>query len=108
MPVVLCQRTKEACLAIAAGRLVNLPHQEPAHKLELDFDLRVVQKVVEGCGLGQAHWMTFGWAGDGRCWAEVAQRSEAEVHESFHSSGYEEQMHSVSPKEREKKRKKLH
>lgn len=71
--------------------------------MELDFDLRVVQKVGEGCSLGQAHWMMFGWAGDDRWWAEVVQRFEAEVHESFHSSGYEVQKHSVSPKE-EKKR----
>lgn len=46
--------------------------------------------------------MMFGWAGDGRWWAEVVQRFEAEVHESFHSSGYEVQKHSVSPKEEKK------
>lgn len=91
------QRTREACLAIAAGRPVSLPHQEPARKLKPDFEWMVVQKVGEGCGLGQEHWMMFEWAGDGRWRVEVEQRSEAEVHVSFRSSGYEVQMHSVSP-----------
>lgn len=84
-------------MAIAAGRLVSLPHQELARKSEPDFDWMVVQKVGEGCGLGQEHWMAFEWAGDGRWWVEVVQRSEAEVHVSFRSSGYVVQMHSVSP-----------
>lgn len=90
-------------MAIAAGRLASSPHQEPARKSELGFDWRVVQKVGEGCGLGQEHWVKFEWAGDGLWWVEVEQRSEAEVHASFRSSGYEVQVHSVSPIERKKK-----
>lgn len=71
----MCQRTNEACLGIAAGGPVSLPHQEPARKLKPDFDWMVVQKVEEDCGLGQEHWIKFEWAGDGRWRVEVVQCS---------------------------------
>lgn len=71
--------------------------------MELDFDWMVAQKVGEGCGLGQEHWVTVEWAGDGRWRVEVVQRSVAEFHVSFRSSGYEVQMHLISPIEEKKK-----